>query len=121
MKRRKYYDIILYIKESDNMNEYIIVKTLCDDKQIVEKISKDLLLKHLVSGTQISTVESTYWWNNKIESSTEYLLEVRTKKSLFKEVEEIIKKIHPYEVCEISYYEINGSKEFLNWIEVNTK
>ncbi len=103
------------------MNEYIIVKTLCDDKKIVDNISNTLLQKHLVSGCQISTVESTYWWNNTIESCTEYLLEARTKKTLFKEIEETIKKIHPYEVCEISYYEINGSKEFLNWIDINTK
>ena len=103
------------------MNEYIIVKTLCDDKKIVEKISNNLLQKHLVSGCQISTVESTYWWNNNIESCTEYLLEVRTKKSLFEEIEKLIKQNHPYEVCEISYYEINGSKEFLNWIDINTK
>ena len=33
-----------------------------------------------------------------------------------------IKFIHDYEVCEISYYQIKGaSKEFLSWIEKETK
>lgn len=103
------------------MSNYIVVKTLCDDKDKIKEIEKSLLEKHLVSGIQISKVESTYWWDKKIETCLEYLLEGRTQKHLFKEIEEEIKKIHPYQVAEISYYEIDGSKEFLNWIDTNIK
>lgn len=100
------------------MNNYIVVVTLCDKKEIAEKIQETLLSKKLIAGCQISESESTYWWNEKIEKSKEYRLEMRTKKSLYKQIEQEIVKIHDYELCEISYYAIaGGNREFLNWID----
>ena len=104
------------------MDKYIIVTTLCDKKEIANKIQETLLNKKLIAGCQISERESTYWWDGKIEKTHEYHLEMRTRVSLFEDIEKDIKNIHDYDVCEISYYEIkNGSKEFLNWIDENVK
>ena len=99
------------------MDEYIIVTTFCDKKEIANKIIKILLEKRLVASSQVSKVHSKYWWNNELEESDEYKLEFRTKESLFSKIENEIKKIHNYETAEISYSEIKGaSKEFLDWI-----
>lgn len=49
------------------MDKYIIVTTLCDKKEIANKIQETLLSKRLISGCQISERESTYWWDGKIE------------------------------------------------------
>lgn len=98
------------------MEKYIVVTTLSDNLNIIKNIQKGLLEKHLVSGCQISEVNSTYWWNNEINESKEYKLEVRTLEKLFSKIELIIKQNHNYELPEISYYEINGSKEILEWI-----
>lgn len=102
------------------MDKYIIVTTLCDKKEIANKIINVLLEKKLVAGSQMAKVHSKYWWNNKLEECDEYKLEFRTKETLFNEIENEIKQIHDYEVAEISYYEIkNASKEFLDWIDKN--
>lgn len=98
------------------MEKYIVVTTLSDNLNIIKNIQKGLLEKHLVSGCQISEVNSTYWWNNEINESNEYKLEVRTLEKLFSKIKLIIKQNHNYELPEISYYEINGSKEILEWI-----
>ncbi len=104
------------------MDKYIIVTTLCDKEEIANKIIDTLLEKRLVSGSHIMKVHSKYWWNNQLEESDEYKLEFRTKESKFTEIESEIKKIHNYEVAEISSFEIkNASKEFLNWIDENIK
>ena len=104
------------------MKKYIIVTTLCDKEEIKDKIIKTLLEKRLVAGSQVSKVYSKYYWNNKLEECEEYKIEFRTKESLFIEIEKEIKKIHDYEVCEISYRYIDGmSIEIQNWIEENTK
>ena len=104
------------------MDKYIIVTTLCNKEEIANKIIDILLEKRLVAGSQLSKVHSKYWWNNKLEECDEYKLEFRTKENLFAEIENEIKKIHDYEVAEISYYEIkNASKEFLDWIDENIK
>ena len=104
------------------MDKYIIITTLCDKKEIADKITDTLLKKRLVSGSQLSKVHSKYWWNNELEECDEYKLEFRTKESLFSEIESEIKKIHDYETAEISYSEIKGaSKDFLTWIDEETK
>ena len=104
------------------MNKYIRVTTLCNKEEIANKIINTLLDNKLVAGSQISKIHSKYWWNNKLEECYEYKLEFRTKSNLFNEIEKEIKKIHDYKVAEISYYEItNASKEFLNWIDKNTR
>ena len=99
------------------MENCIIVTTLSNSLDCINKIQKVLLEKHLVSGCQISEVNSTYWWDNKINESKEYKLEVRTLEKLFSKIEVIIKENHNYELPEISYYEIKGSKEILDWID----
>ncbi len=104
------------------MDKYIIVTTLCDKEEIANKIIDTLLEKRLVAGSQVTKVNSKYWWNNKLEECSEYKLDFKTKESKFTEIENEIKKIHNYEVAEISSCEIkNASKEFLNWIDENIK
>lgn len=102
------------------MDKYIIVKTLCDNKEIVNNIVDKLLNKKLVVGCQIYKSESKYHWNNNLEQKNEFLIEMRTKLSKYNEIETEIRKIHNYEVCEISYIEILGANEdFLSWIDEN--
>lgn len=100
------------------MNDYIIVTTLCNKKEVADKIINCLLEKHLVAGSHLYEVESKYWWDNKIEFEKEYKIDFRTKREHFSEIEYEIKKIHDYYVAEISSVRIdNGSKEFLKWID----
>ena len=102
------------------MDKYIIVTTLCNKEEVANKIIDTLLEKKLIAGSQVNKVHSKYWWNNKLEECNEYKLEFRTKEKLFSKIENEIKRIHDYEVAEISYYEIkNASKKFLDWIDKN--
>lgn len=111
---------LIKVRRLKKMDKYIIVTTFCNKEEIANNIINILLDKKLVAGTQISKVHSKYWWNNELEECDEYKLEFRTKESLFGKIETEIKKIHNYEVAEISYIEIkDGSKAFLNWIDSN--
>lgn len=102
--------------------EYYNVKTAIDNLEIAKEITKALLEKKLVCSVQQKEITSTWWWNNELESSKEYLLEMKTKKSLYKEVEKEIRKLHTYDVPEIYAEEIKeGLPEYFKWIEENTK
>ena len=47
---------------------------------------------------------------------------MKTKESLYKEVEQEIRKLHTYEIPEIYAEEIKeGLPEYFKWIEENTK
>lgn len=102
--------------------EYYNVKTAIDNLEIAKEITKALLEKKLVCSVQQKEITSTWWWNNELESSKEYLLEMKTKKTLYKEVEKEIRKLHTYDVPEIYAEEIKeGLPEYFKWIEENTK
>ena len=45
---------------------------------------------------------------------------MRSKKSLYPEIEKTIRFLLDYEIAEILYHEIKESTEFLNWIQSET-
>lgn len=47
------------------MEKYIIVRTYCNNEKVAKKIIESLLTQMLVSGSQLSEVQSKYWWNNE--------------------------------------------------------
>ena len=104
-------------KEKLSTSPYIIVRTFTDDKTLAHKIARELLKLKLVACAQIKEVESIWHWKGKTEGSTEYEVALKTKRSKFIEIEKIIKRLHNYELGEISIVEMEGSKEFLAWID----
>ena len=104
------------------MTKYCVVTTTCDKTEIANKIMNTLLEKRLVSCCQMTKVESSYWWKDEIVKEPELLIQMKTKKELFKEVEEEILGIHDYETCEIISYDIDeGNNKYLKWIEDEIK
>jgi len=102
--------------------EYVIVITLCDDKEVALKIIEKLLQKKLIAGSHMEEVMSTYFWKDEIVNSKEYKLKFRTRECLFSEIKATIKELHNYEVPEISMIKIaDANEEFFNWISENTK
>ncbi len=104
------------------MNKYCVVTTAIDNEFVAEKIINELLEKRLVSCVQKREIISTYWWKGKIEKRKESLLQMKTKKSLYKEIEAEIEKLHTYEVPGIFSTDIgSGIQCYLDWIEEETK
>lgn len=103
------------------MEKYIVALVTCP-KESVEKIAKELLSKKVAACVNIvQEVQSMYWWEDKIEGSTESLLLVKTKSSLFDSLEKIVKSIHPYDLPEIIAIPIvRGHNPYLQWIDRET-
>lgn len=105
------------------MKKFIQIITTVENKKEAEKIAKILLEKKLAACIQIiEGIESHYWWKGKIEKAKEILIFIKTKESLFRKVEKIIKEKHPYQLPEIIGIPVlKGSKEYLKWIEEETE
>ena len=104
------------------MMDYIIVKTTFAKKKEAEEIAKKIIEKKLAACIQISEIESYYRWNNSVEKSNEYKVEIKTLDKNYKRIEELITKNHKYEIPEIISYKLNkGSKKYLNWIKQEVK
>ncbi len=102
--------------------EYIMITTTFDNKEEANAIIERLLEKRLVSCCQLSNITSSYHWKGNIEHTEEFLLQMKSKKSLYKEIEEEILKLHSYETPQLIAYDIvDGYKSYLDWIEKETK
>ena len=104
------------------MTKYIMVTTTTDNEEEAKKIIDALLEKRLVSCCQLSPIHSKYYWHNKKEEADEYIIHMKTKKTLYKEIEDVIVSIHSYDVPQIVAYDIQeGLDSYLKWIGEETK
>ncbi|MFW6038302.1 MAG: divalent-cation tolerance protein CutA [Candidatus Saliniplasma sp.] len=101
------------------MMTYIFVTTTFSDKVEAEKVGKAVVNNQLGACFQIiGPMESIYSWDGKIEISEEYICFIKTKKELFEELEELIKKLHSYDTPEIIALDVKtGSHDYLDWID----
>ena len=104
------------------MSKYIMITTTFDNKEEANKISELLLKERLVSCCQLGNITSSYHWKGKIEHTEEYILQMKSKKELYKEVEKVILENHSYETPQIIAYDlVDGYKGYLDWIDEETK
>lgn len=104
------------------MSQYIMITTTFDSKDEADKLMDLLLQQRLVSCCQLSNITSSYHWKGKIEKTEEFLLQMKTKKELYKEIEKVILDNHSYEVPQLVAYDIvEGYSEYLKWIKNETK
>ncbi len=98
---------------------YIQILTTIDDKNIAKKIASALLDKKMASCIQISgPITSNYSWEDKLESTEEYMCIIKTRHNLYREIERLIIEMHPYEVPEIISTQIlDGNKTYLDWMD----
>lgn len=102
--------------------KYIMIYCTTSDEDSALKIANELVNKKLVACCNIiPAITSVYNWQNKVNTDAEVLMIMKTKSTLFKLVEQGIKKLHDYEVPEIISTEItDGSEDYLNWIDEQT-
>lgn len=105
------------------MDEYIQICTTTEKKSDASYIARSLLEGRLAGCIQIvGPIESAYLWKENIEIAEEWLCFIKTKKSLYEQIEKEIKKIHPYELPElIALSIIDGSKDYLEWLSSEIK
>ncbi|MDR1168778.1 MAG: divalent-cation tolerance protein CutA [Heliobacteriaceae bacterium] len=96
----------------------LILCTVANEEN-AKLIARTLVEEKLAACVNISTpLTSIYFWKDKIVEDAELLLIIKTKKQLFKKIENRVKELHTYEVPEIISLEVKeGSKEYLDWAE----
>lgn len=104
-------------------NTYVVVFITCADEKEGEKISQGLVEKKLVACVNlVPKIISRYWWQGKIETASEVLLIIKTKKSLVDKLITEVKKLHSYTVPEIIALPIiAGNKDYLAWIDKSVR
>ena len=96
----------------------MVIQTTFNDKEEAKKLIHILLDNKLCACIQMHEVDSFYVWADEVCEDKEYLLNIKTKKSNYKEIKRKIKENHSYDLPEIVAMDIiDGSKSYLKWLE----
>ncbi len=98
---------------------YIVIFITASNKNEAERIARALLKNKLAACVNIvGGVESFFWWQGKIDSASEALLVIKSKKQKLNKIIKLVKSMHSYEVPEIIALPIaSGSRQYLKWID----
>lgn len=90
----------------------------CKNIEEANKISNQLLKKKLIVCAKKISVDSSYLWENKIESSREVLLIMDSVEENFKKINQEVKKLHSYKTYTLFMTNINkANKETVAWFK----
>ncbi|MGB9598828.1 MAG: divalent-cation tolerance protein CutA [Minisyncoccales bacterium] len=117
------------------MRKFSLVYITAPSKKEAKRICQTLLSQRLAACCNIFKIDSMYWWTpihpppsrqrrapGKIEKSQEFGIFVKTKKSLIEKIIKRVKQIHSYSTpCIISFNIEKGNKDFLKWIDKETR
>jgi len=96
----------------------IVIFVTTSSEPEAHKIAELLLSRRKAACVNIvPKVESSFWWQGKLDSAQESLLVIKTKASLLSEIVDLVKASHSYEVPEIIALPIiGGNVDYLKWI-----
>ena len=105
------------------MTDKRIVLTTAGTKEEAQKIARAMVETRLAACVNIvGPIESIYRWQRKVETSTEYLLLIKTTAKAFARVRDAIKKLHSYDLPECVELTVTaGSADYLKWLERSVK
>ncbi|HIE17738.1 MAG TPA: divalent-cation tolerance protein CutA [Dehalococcoidia bacterium] len=98
----------------------ILVTTSTKDE--ARKIADLVLSQRKAACINVMTgVDSTFWWQGKLDSAQESVLIIKTKASLLAEIIDLVRVMHSYTVPEIIALPIvGGNEDYLRWIDEET-
>lgn len=111
-----------YFFSSPSPSKHILVYSTTPSQAVAEKLAAGIVREKLAACVQsIPGVTSTYWWEGKVETGTEYLMSMKTTRELYPKLQEYITTMHPYDTPEIITTDITGGlPKYLKWIEDET-
>lgn len=101
------------------MTDKIVVLVTCGSKKEARRIARALVEQRMAACANMiaSSVESIYRWKGKMESTSEFLLIIKTSRGRFGGLQKIVRRLHSYESPEIIALPVaRGSRDYLDWI-----
>jgi len=99
--------------------KHIVVLITASFNGEAQRLARLLLEQRLAACVNlIPEVDSSFWWQGKINSALESLLVVKTKTSRLPKIIELVKGAHSNTVPEIIALPlVGGNQDYLDWID----
>ena len=101
-----------------NSSPHILIYITCGSEENALQIATTLVQEQLAACVNIlSNIQSIYRWQGKLETTSEYLLIIKSRNEVFDALRERVCNLHHYELPEIIAVPIvAGLEPYLNWI-----
>jgi periplasmic divalent cation tolerance protein len=101
------------------VSEVLVLLTNLPDHESAERMAHSLIENHAAACVNIlSPCTSVYRWQGKVESANEIPLLIKTTRTAYSRVEELVRAQHPYELPEIIAVSVEaGLPAYLQWVE----
>jgi periplasmic divalent cation tolerance protein len=98
---------------------HVQVQFAIDDAERADAIVEALLAEHLIAcGQLLGPIRSRYWWEGRLEQADEWLVLMKTRAELARQVVAAVGRHHPYETPEVVTLElVGGAADYLAWID----
>lgn len=99
----------------------IIIQTTLDEEKKVKNLINLLLETNKIACGTFHKIESSYKWKEEVVEDYEFEVSLYTKDSLIREVVDIVKQRHSYELPKITVLEpVFTLPEYENWVSDST-
>ena len=99
----------------------IIIQTTLDEEKKVKNLINLLLETNKIACGTFHKIESSYRWKEEVVEAYEFEVSLYTKDSLMREVVDIVKQKHSYELPKIMVLEpVFTLPEYENWVSDST-
>ncbi|MBP7462071.1 MAG: divalent-cation tolerance protein CutA [Candidatus Delongbacteria bacterium] len=105
------------------MTEWIQIVTTLGEPTDAERIARYLVEFRLAACVQVEgPIQSYYRWKGVMETAREWRCHIKTASHLYGEVQDAIRRLHPYELPEIVAYPLSEIlPEYRSWMEESLK
>jgi periplasmic divalent cation tolerance protein len=103
------------------MTNKIVVLSTCASPEEADRLARSLVEQRLAACVNvIPGISSHYWWQGRLETAQECLLLVKSSRERFDQLRSVLEQAHSYEIPEvIALPVVDGSLNYLNWIDLN--
>ena len=99
----------------------IIIQTTVDEQKKAKNLINLLLETNKIACGTFHEIQSSYKWKGELVEDSEIEISLYTKESLMREVVEVVKQRHPYELPKIIVLEpVFTLPEYENWVSEST-
>lgn len=104
------------------MHDYVTVYTATDSRREADSLARIAVERRLAACAQVTgPLNSTYWWQGKIENAEEWAVWLKTASSRVDDLIAMLKAEHSYELPDIVAMPIiAGHPPYLEWLRRET-
>jgi periplasmic divalent cation tolerance protein len=111
------------VENAVSPDRVVVVLSNLPDAESAANLARTLVDQRLAACVNVlAPCSSVYRWQGAVETANEVPVLIKTRASLYPQVERAIQALHPYELPEVIAVPVHaGLSDYLGWVEAETR